>query len=79
MLATPTSSARPSTAHAESEGCRAQPRYVVGLCPARVVLNALTFREPRAFELRRVDAAQGGSVPRLDARCARCREESSYL
>ena len=31
MLATPTSSARPSTAHAESEACRAQPRHVVGL------------------------------------------------
>ena len=44
MPATPTSSARPSTAHAESEPYRAQPRQVVGLCPDRVVLNARSYR-----------------------------------
>ena len=43
MLATPTSSARPSTAHAESEPCRAQHRHVAR-CPDRAVLNALICR-----------------------------------
>ena len=47
MLATPTSSARPSTAHAESEAYRGQPAASWSLSD-RVVLNAHICREPCA-------------------------------
>ena len=64
MPATRTSSARPSTVHAEFEPYRAQPDPFVSLCPGFFVLNSRSCRFQRAviLDVRTLESAGYGAL-----------------